>query len=100
LTNPATGATALIHSGYRFVGTVISGDPNGAHTEQWVFKGAAEVIRTPNGGVIARDAGNLVVVATFNADGSMNVQIVSDNGGHPLFATGDCGVLVSALGLA
>ena len=100
LTNPATGATALIHSGYRFVGTVISGDPNGAHTEQWVFKGAAEVIRTPNGGVIARDAGNLVVVATFNADGSMDVQIVSDNGGHPLFATGDCGVLVSALGLA
>jgi hypothetical protein len=98
LTNPATGATVLIHSAYRFVATLVSGDPNGAHTEQWVFKGAAEVIRDPHGGVIARDAGNLVVDVAFNADGSMSFDVLSDRGGHELFGNG-CSVLVPALGL-
>lgn len=100
LTNPATGATVLIHSAYRFTGTLISGDPNGLHTVLWVFKGGPEVIRDAHGGVIARDAGNLVVVATFNGNDLVGVEIVSDSGSHELFANGDCGVLVTALGLA
>jgi hypothetical protein len=101
LTNPATGATVLEHSAYRFTGTLLSGDPNGAHTEQWVFKGGPEIIRVPHGGVIARDAGNLVVEATFDADGDViSVEILSDRGGHLLFTNGDCSVLVPALGLA
>jgi hypothetical protein len=98
-TNPATGATVLKHSAYRFTQTLISGDPNGLHTVQGVFKGGAEIIRIPQGGVIARDAGNLVVEATFDGNDFVSAEIISDRGGHPLFANGDCSVLVSALGL-
>jgi hypothetical protein len=100
LTNPATGATVLIHSAYRFTGTLISGDPNGVHTVLWTFKGGPETIRVAGGGVIARDAGNLVVEATFDGDEFVSAEIVSEHGGHPLFANGDCSVLVPALGLA
>jgi hypothetical protein len=49
--------------------------------------------------VIARDAGNLVVEATFNGDDFVSAEIISDRGGHELFAAGDCSVLVPALGL-
>ncbi len=99
LTNPATGASVLIHSGYRFTSTLISGDPSAVHTVLGVFKGAAEIIRDAHGGVIARDAGNLVVEVTFNGDEFVSAEIVSDRGGHSLFANGDCGVLVPALGV-
>jgi hypothetical protein len=98
-TNPATGAVVMIHSGYRFTSTLISGDPSGVHTIQGVFKGDAETIRGAHGGVIARDAGNLVVEATFNGDEFVSAEIVNDRGGHSLFVNGDCGVLVPALGL-
>ena len=99
LTNPATGATVLIHSAYRFTETVISGDPNGVHTVQAVFAGAEEIIRYAHGGVIARDAGNLVVDAIFDGGDFVSAEIVNDNGGHSLFANGDCSVLVPALGI-
>jgi hypothetical protein len=99
LTNPATGATVLIHSAYRFTETVISGDPNGVHTVQAVFAGAAEIIRDAHGGVIARDAGHLVVNAIFDGGDFVSAEIVSDNGGHSLFDNGDCSVLAPALGI-
>ena len=98
LTNPSTGATVLTHSAYRFTGTLISGDPSAVHTLQWVFKGAAEIIRVPHGGVLSRDAGDLVVNATFDGDDLISVDIVTDHGGHSLFGN-DCSVLVPALGL-
>jgi hypothetical protein len=65
---------------------------------QWVFKGAAEIIRLPHGGVLSRDAGDLVVNATFDGDDLISVDIVTDHGGHSLFGN-DCSVLVPALGL-
>jgi hypothetical protein len=77
----------------------ISGDPSGLHTEEWNFKGAAELIRTPQGGVFARDAGYLVVDATFNGDDMTGAEIVADHGGHTLFNGADCSILVPALGL-
>jgi hypothetical protein len=89
----------LLHSGYRFTETLISGDPNAVHTVQWVFKGGPEIIRIPHGGVIARDVGNLVVEATLDGEDFVSAEIISDRGGHPLFANGDCSVLVPALGL-
>lgn len=100
LTNRATGARVLLHSGYRFTETLISGDPNAVHTVQWVFKGGPEIIRIPHGGVIARDVGNLVVEATLDGEDFVSAEIISDRGGHPLFANGDCSVLVPALGLS
>ena len=99
MTNLTTGSTVLIHSAYRFTNTIISGDPNGLHTVQAVFAGDAETIRDAHGGVIARDAGELVVDATFNGDEFISAEIVSDNGGHSLFTGGDCSVLVPALGI-
>ena len=99
-TNPTTGATVLVHSAYRFTGSLVAGDPEGVHTEQFAFKGAAEVIRDAHGGVIARDAGNLVVDVSFDGDEILSATIVTDDGGHSLFANGDCGVLVPALGIA
>jgi hypothetical protein len=99
LKNRATGATVLIHSAYRFTSTLISGDPSAVHTVLAAFKGDAETIRGAHGGVIARDAGNLVVEVTFSGDEFVSAEIVSDRGGHSLFANGDCGVLVPALGL-
>jgi len=99
LTNPATGATVLTHSAYRFTSMVISGDPDGVHTVQALFAGDAETIRDVHGGVLARDAGNLVVEATFDGGDFVSAEIVSDHGDHSLFANGDCSVLVPALGL-
>jgi hypothetical protein len=99
LTNPATGETVLIHSAYRFMSVLISGDPNGVHTVQARFAGDAETIRDDHGGVLARDAGNLVIEATFDGGDFVTAEVVSDHGDHSLFGNGDCGVLVSALGL-
>jgi hypothetical protein len=98
-TNPANGATVLTHSAYQFTGTLLTGDPSGVHTYRWTFKGGAEIIRVPNGGVLARDAGNLVVEATFDGDEFVGVQVVSDRGHHPEFGN-DCNVLAPALGLS
>jgi hypothetical protein len=92
--------TVPIHSAYRFTETVISGDPNGVHTVQVVFAGAAEIIRDAHGGVIERDAGNLVVDAIFDGGDFVSAEIVSDNGDHSLCANGDCSILVPALGIA
>ena len=102
LTSPDTGESLVIQSSYRFTDTVISGDPSGAHSERWVFKGEAETIRVVHGGVIARDAGNLVVEATFDGvdPDPTNVEILSDSGGHSMFLNGDCSVTVPALGLS
>jgi hypothetical protein len=102
LTSEDTGKSVVIQSSYRFTDTVISGDLNGAHTELWEFKGDAETIRATHGGVIGRDAGNLEVEATFNGvdPDPTDVEIVSDHGGHSMFASGDCSVTVPALGLS
>lgn len=98
LTNPSNGASVIIHSAYQFSTTLVSGDPSGLHTFEWVFKGGAEIIREAGGGVLSRDAGDLVVDVTFNGDDFVSAQIVGDHGPHPNFGN-DCNVLVPALGL-
>src|SRR5262249_38865228 len=60
-TNPENGASVTIHAAYQFTGAEISGDPTGIHTEEWTFKGAGQVIRFTNGGVLSHDTGYLVV---------------------------------------
>jgi hypothetical protein len=60
-TNPANGATVIIHSAYEFTDRLISGDPNGLNTHEWTFKGAGQVIRAAHGGVPSHDSGYLVV---------------------------------------
>jgi len=101
-TNPANGATVIVHSAYSFSDTLISGDPSGINVHEWVFKGNAELIRAADGGVLGHDRGNLVVDVTWNgpefSGEFIGVEIVSDRGAHTLLGS-DCNVMVPALGL-
>jgi hypothetical protein len=103
-TNPANGASVIVHSAYSFTDVLISGEPDGLNTHEWTFKGNAELIRGSNGGVLGHDKGQLVVHVTWNgpefAGGQIvGLEFVTDRGGHGMFAAGDCSVLVPALGL-
>lgn len=104
-TNPANGATVIIHVAYGFTDTLISGDPDGVNTHEWSFKGAGQVIRSGQGGVLSRDVGYLVVHTTwagpeFDSE-LISSEIVLDHGPHPGMENGDhfCDVMVVALGL-
>lgn len=102
VTNPANGAAVIIHSAYSFSDALVSGDPSGLNTHEWVFAGNAELIRSEGGRVLGHDRGYLVVDATWNgpefSGAFVSAEVVSDRGGHPLFGN-DCAVLVPALGL-
>jgi hypothetical protein len=102
-TNPENGASVISQSAYSFSDALISGDPNGLNTHEWTFKGNAELLRGSDGGVLGHDKGQLVVDVTWNgpefSGDFVGLQIVTDRGGHGMFATGDCSVLVPALGL-
>jgi hypothetical protein len=102
-TNPANGASVIQHSAYSFSDALISGDPNGLNTHEWTFKGNAELLRASDGGVLGHDKGQLIVDVTWNGPEFtgefVGLKIVTDRGGHGMFATGDCGVFVAALGL-
>lgn len=104
-TNPANGATVIIHSAYGFTDTLIAGDPNGLNTHEWTFKGAGQVIRAAHGGVLSHDVGYLVVHTTWNGPEfvgeSVSSEIVVDHGPHPGMENADhfCNVMVAALGL-
>jgi len=102
-TSPATGVTVTTHSESSFTDVLLSGDPNGVNTHQWTFKGAAQVTRVRGGGVVARDAGNLVVDVTWSGpefDSELiDIQIVRDAGGHTHFTADFCSLMVPALGL-
>ena len=82
-TNPATGDVVV----QRFAGpiwdTLISGDPAGIHVDESTVKGLPELVKTPHGGVLTRDAGYLVVRNTFDGDELISSEIVLDKGPHP-----------------
>jgi hypothetical protein len=71
----------------RFAGpiwdTLISGDPAGLHTTESTVKGLPELIKTPHGGVLTRDAGYLVVRNTFDGETFISREIVLAKGPHP-----------------
>jgi hypothetical protein len=102
-TSPSTGVTVVKHSAYSFTDVLISGDPTGVNTHEWTFKGAAQVTRVAGSGVIARDAGYLVVDVTWSGpefeSELIDIQIVRDAGGHSHFASDFCALMVPALGL-
>jgi hypothetical protein len=58
--------TVVTRSAYCFTDVLVSGDPNGANTHEWTFKGAARLTRIVGGGVIAPEAGNLVVDTSWS----------------------------------
>src|SRR5262249_53275899 len=104
-TNPANGAAVIVHSAYSFSDALLSGDSTGINVHEWTFTGNAELIRGSNGGVLGHDKGQLGGEVGWNGpefDGGEIVDLVfvTDRGGHGLFASGDCSVMVPALGLA
>jgi hypothetical protein len=102
-TSPSTGVTVVTHSAYSFTDVLLSGDPSGVNVHEWTFKGAAQITRASGSGVIARDAGNLVVDTTWNGpefeSDPLSVVVVRDAGGHPHFGGDFCALMVPALGL-
>jgi hypothetical protein len=102
ITNPANGASVIVHNAYTFTDMFVSGDPAGVNVHAWTFTGNAELIRAAGGGVLGHDRGVLVVRTTWDgpefSGEFLGAEVVSDRGGHPLFGN-DCGVLVPALGL-
>jgi hypothetical protein len=97
-TNPVTGTIVTVTYAYGWTGTVVSGDIAGLHTIEWTFKGASEIVRPVGGGVLSRDVGNLVVLATFDGDELVGTDVVLDHGGHPAWMA-FCDSMVPALGL-
>jgi hypothetical protein len=98
----STGVTVVTHSAYSFTDVLLAGDPNGVNTHEWTFKGAPQITRAL-GGVLASDAGHLVVDTTwsgpeFDSD-LLDVHVVRDSGGHPNFGGDFCALMVPALGL-
>jgi hypothetical protein len=82
-TNPATGDVVI----NRFAGpiweTLISGDPEGIHVDESTVKGLPELVKSPHGGVLTRDAGYAVVRNTFDGDELISSEIVFAKGPHP-----------------
>jgi hypothetical protein len=101
-TNPATGASVINQfAGPTWV-TTISGDPEGLHVEQVTVKGLPELVKTPHGGVLIRDAGYITLQNTFDGDEFVSGEILVDKGPHP-DAESDfelfCQVVPEALGI-
>jgi len=101
--SPSTGVTVANHSAYSFTDRLISGDPNGVNTHEWTFKGDAQSTRVAGQGVLAHDAGFLVVDVTWDGpEFNSNItgaQVVKDAGKHPDFLSDFCASMVPALGL-
>ena len=102
-TSLSTGVTVVTRAAYSFTDALVSGDPSGINTHEWRFKGAAQITRIVGGGVIASDAGLLVVQTTwlgpeFESE-PLDVRVLEDAGGHPSFGGDVCAVMVRALGL-
>ena len=56
-TNPANGATVILHFAGPFTTTIVSFNEDGGTTELQSFKGLPEQIKTAHGRVLLRDAG-------------------------------------------
>ena len=102
-TSATTGTAVVTHNAYSYTDVLISGDPNGVNTHRWTFRGAAQISHVKGSGVFVSDAGNFVVLVTWDgpefASDLIDVQIVRDAGGHPTFGSDFCALMVPALGL-
>ncbi|HEU4947913.1 MAG TPA: hypothetical protein VFT31_12230 [Kribbella sp.] len=102
-TNPQNGATVIRHFAGPVSDTIISGDPEGVHTQEITVIGLVLLLRTADGGVLMRNAGYLVLHEVFNGDEFVSREVVVDKGPHPN-AESDltlfCDLTTDALGLS
>jgi hypothetical protein len=101
-TNPSTGDSVVVSFAGLFTDEVVSGDPEGVHTHAFTNKGLPEMIKTPHGAVLLRDAGYITFLTTFDGDEFLNQTVSVNNGPHP-DADSDfalfCEVTIAALGI-
>jgi len=83
-TNPLNGKTVVLHLADTQSFTVISGDPEGVHVLESTAKGLGMSLRTKGGGMLIRDAGDLIVRTTYAGDQFISGEIVVDRGSHPI----------------
>jgi hypothetical protein len=101
--NALTGATVRQHFANQFQDTIISGDPEGLHIHEFVFKGLPGMFKLEHGGVLTRDAGVIVFHSTqLGEEEEISFEIVRVSGPHPE-AESDftlfCEVMPEALGI-
>lgn len=101
-TNPQNGATVVRHFAGPLSDTIISGDPEGVHTREFIVSGLTGLLRTADGAVLL-GAGYLVFHEVFNGDEFVSREILVDRGPHPNLESDlvmFCDVMTDALGLS
>jgi hypothetical protein len=101
-TNPANGRSVISSFAGQSTNILVSGDPEGVHTELITVKGLPEKLQLPHGAVLLRDAGIIAFVAAFDGDEFISQETVVVKGPHPE-ADSDfelfCEITTEALGI-
>jgi hypothetical protein len=101
-TNPLTDDTVILRFANTVLDVLVSGDLDGIHVVDTAVKGLPELIKTPHGGVLSRDAGYIVFRNTFDGDEFISGEIIVNKGPHPN-AESDferfCEIMPEALGI-
>jgi hypothetical protein len=82
-TNPATDDVVINRFASQASDVFVSGDPEGIHVVESTVRGLPELLKTPHGGVLLRDAGYVVIRNTFDGDELIDQEILVDRGPHP-----------------
>jgi hypothetical protein len=82
-TNPATDDVVINRFASRASDVFVSGDPEGIHVVESTVSGLPELLKTPHGGVLLRDAGYVVIRNTFDGERLIDQEILVDRGPHP-----------------
>jgi hypothetical protein len=101
-TNPLTGDTVINRFAGRTKVVLVSGDPEGIHEVLVTVTGVPELIKAPNGGVLTRDAGYVVLRQTYDGEEFISSEIVLLHGPHPDLESDFevfCEVMPGALGI-
>jgi hypothetical protein len=97
-----TGKSVEIDTAFRHTfGAPLIVNPDGSETFVESYKGLPALIKLPNGMTLARDAGDVNLLTTIDAEGNLvSVTLLAENGPHPI-ADSDgalaCDVIVPAL---
>ena len=101
-TNPLTGDIVILRFANTILDVLVEGDLDGLHVIDTAVRGLPELIKTPRGGVLTRDAGYIVVRNTFDGDEFISQEILVNKGPHPN-AESDfelfCEIMPEALGI-
>jgi hypothetical protein len=100
-TNPLSGKTVVNNFAGAHLET-LSGDEEGLHTVTVTERGLRGQLYTTQGGLLTRDAGDVVFELTFDGDEFISQEIILVRGPHPILEdeVDFCELMTSALGLS